>query len=107
MVLGSRVLRVPSALLESGVRWRWNLGLWSTPPAFGRLLRHPVVLSSAKLADTGWQPRRDSRQVLREFAAANAGTWRLGRTTVNKRSLVTGLLVAVAAFVLGRRLRRR
>ena len=104
---GSRVLRLPAGVLDAAVGWLWSRGWWSYPPAFLRVLRHPVVLSSEKLVSNGWVPVHDQRRVLREFAAANAETWQVGPSAVRRKTLGFGALAALATFLVARRLFRR
>lgn len=96
-VLGRRGLRVPEAVAFAVAGQLWARGLWPAPAGMLHFLMHPTVVSTARLHAAGWAPTRSNREVLREFAAEQAGWLRLGAVRVRRRSAALAGAGAAAA----------
>ncbi len=97
--LGRPLVEVGHATVEEVIGRAWRLGLSPAPPEVAPYLLHPWVADNAALRARGWTVSRSNREILAEFAAANADVIAVGRLTFSRRGLratgagLTGLLL--------------
>jgi nucleoside-diphosphate-sugar epimerase len=103
---GAPRIRLPERLALRLARFRWRWRLAPTPPSLLPLTAHPWVIANDRLRADGWEPTSSSEEAF--VAAHRAGPW----ATLSPRRRqevalgVAGVVLAGAAVVLARRLRR-
>lgn len=106
--MGRRLQPVPETSVEQLLRRAWGLRVGPIPPGALHYLKHPVVLDTTALRDTGWAARRTNRDILAELAAEHRGWVTLGRSRVRTAQLwrAAAVVGGILAVGLWRALRR-
>ncbi len=108
-IAGRRRRDLPEPVAFSLMDRLWNMGLAEAPAGMLHYLMHPWVVSSEKLARSGFVCRLSSEDALRETVAVarrhvRVGTVRVRRSDIAKGAVAgAGVIGATAALLLRRR----
>jgi nucleoside-diphosphate-sugar epimerase len=109
-LLGGPRVRVPAAIAKRTAVLRWRLGVAPAPPGLVPYTVHPWVVANDRLRSDGWVPAHSNEEAL--VAGTPASPW-ANVSPQRRQELALGAAVAaiagvaVGAFVLIRRARRR
>ena len=108
--LGRRSVDVPEPLAFSLSERMWKLGLAEAPAGMLHYVMHPWVVSTAKLAEAGFEARYGNEETFEATAGRAREHVRIGRRAVRRSDVIKGAAAGaglVGGLVTLRMLRRR